>query len=82
LPHYYGGNPPLLEFDVSDSAAQPLGERLRQLGADHERLWLVQIRPWQVDREGRAKAVLDGLYDVFEQRQFPGVEIYGYRVSK
>lgn len=82
LPHYYGGNPPLVEFDNSEGAAQPLGDRLRQLGAKHERIWLVQIRPWQVDREGRVKAALDGSYNLVHRREFPGVEVYGYGASK
>jgi len=82
LPHYYGGNPPLLEFDVSGRSAAQLDDRLRQLSAKHERIWLAQIRPWQVDREGKVKAALDGLYDLVQQRAFPGVEVYGYRVAE
>jgi hypothetical protein len=82
LPHYYGGKPPLIEFSHSEEAAQPLGDRLRQLGAKHERIWLVQIRPWQVDREGKVKAALDGSYNLVHRREFPGVEVYGYGASK
>jgi 4-amino-4-deoxy-L-arabinose transferase-like glycosyltransferase len=82
LPHYYSGNPPLVEFDFSGGPAQPLDERLRNFGANHDRIWLVQIRPWQVDREGKVKAALDVLYNLAEQRRLPGVEIYAYRASK
>jgi uncharacterized membrane protein len=81
LPHYYKGDPPLANFGVLNGAGQTLTEQLRELSANHDRLWLVQIRPWQVDRAGKVKATLDGAYGVVEQRHFPGVAIYSYRVS-
>jgi hypothetical protein len=82
LPYYYKGNPPLVNFDPLNGAGRPLSEQLRELSGDHERLWLVQIRPWQVDREGKVKAALDGTYGVVERQHFPGIDIYSYRVSK
>jgi mannosyltransferase len=82
LPYYYKGDPPLANFGILNGAGRPLTEQLRELSANHDRLWLVQIRPWQVDRAGKVKAALDGAYGVVEQQHFPGVAIYAYRVSK
>jgi 4-amino-4-deoxy-L-arabinose transferase-like glycosyltransferase len=82
LPYYYKGDPPLTDFRILEGTDQPLTERLRELGANHDRLWLVQIRPWQVDRAGQVKATLDGAFDVVERQHYPGVDIYAYRVSK
>jgi mannosyltransferase len=82
LPYYYKGNPPLVNFDSPDGAGRPLAEQLRELSTGRDRLWLVQIRPWQVDRAGKVKAALDGAYGVVEQQHFPGVAIYAYRVAQ
>jgi hypothetical protein len=82
LPYYYKGNPPPVNFGVADGASQPLTERLRELSGDHERLWLVQIRPWQTDRQGQVKAALDEAYALVERQHFPGVDIYAYQVSR
>jgi mannosyltransferase len=82
LPYYYKGDPPLANFGLLNGAGQLLPEQLRELSANHDRLWLVQIRPWQVDRAGKVKAALDGAYGVVERQHFPGVDIYSYRVSQ
>ena len=76
LPYYYKGNQPLVNFGMPGGAGQPLTERLRKLGGDHDRLWLVQIRPWQTDRQGKVKAVLDEAYALVEHYHFPGVNLY------
>ena len=81
LPHYYKGNLPLTNFSSLDRADQPLTERLRKVSASRDRLWLVQIRPWQVDRAGRVKAALDQVYGLVEQQHFPGVNVYAYEIS-
>jgi mannosyltransferase len=82
LPHYYKGNVPLVDFGSLDRAGQPLPELLRQVSAKRDRIWLVQIRPWQVDRAGEVKAALDDAHNLFEQQHFSGVDIYLYRISK
>jgi mannosyltransferase len=82
LPHYYKGNLPLVDFRTLQPAGQPLSEKLRKLSADHDRIWLVQIRPWQVDRSGRVKAELDSTYVIFDRKHFPGVDVYAYQGSK
>ena len=82
LPHYYKGTLPLTNLSSLDGADQPLTERLRKVSANHDRLWLVQIRPWQVDRAGRVKTGLDGAYRLVEQKHFPGVDVYGYQIAQ
>jgi 4-amino-4-deoxy-L-arabinose transferase-like glycosyltransferase len=82
LPYYYKGNLPLVDFGMVDGADDPTGERLREIGANHERLWLVQIRPWQADRMGTVKAALDRAYGIIRQQHFPGVDIYAYQIAQ
>jgi uncharacterized membrane protein len=82
LPHYYKGNLPFINFGMVDGAGDPTRERLREVSANHERLWLVQIRPWQADRLGRVKAALDRAYGIVKQQHFPGVDIYGYQIAQ
>ena len=82
LPHYYKGNLPLVDFKTLQPAEQPLKEKLRKLSTNHDRIWLVQIRPWQVDRSGTIKADLDSTYRIAEQQHFSGVDIYSYRISE
>ena len=82
LPHYYKGNLPLVDFRTLQPAGQPLKEKLRKLSTNHDRIWLVQIRPWQVDRSGTIKAELDSTYPVAEQRHFSGLDIYSYQISE
>lgn len=81
LPHYYKGNLPLVDFRSLQPAEQPLKEKLGNLSAGRDRIWLVQIRPWQVDRSGIIKAELDRTYPVADQQQFSGLDIYSYRIS-
>jgi 4-amino-4-deoxy-L-arabinose transferase-like glycosyltransferase len=82
LPYYYRGNLPLVDLTNLQPVGQPLTEKLRNLTANHDRLWLVQIRPWQVDRSGTIKAELDDTYAHGYHRHFTGVEIYSYRISE
>jgi 4-amino-4-deoxy-L-arabinose transferase-like glycosyltransferase len=82
LPHYYKGNVPLVDFGSLDRAGQPLAELLREVSAKRARIWLVQIRPWQIDRAGEVKAALDAAHNLFEQQHFSGVDVYGYKISE
>ena len=82
LPHYYRGNLALVDFTNLQPVGQPLREKLRNLTANHDRLWLVQIRPWQVDRSGTIRAALDDTYARGSKQDFSGVEIYSYRISE
>ena len=82
LPHYYRGNLALVDFTNLQPVGQPLREKLRNLTANHDRLWLVQIRPWQVDRSGTIRAALDDAYARGSKQDFSGVEIYSYRICE
>jgi uncharacterized membrane protein len=81
LPHYYKGNLPLVNFSSLDRDGRSLPEVFHKVTANYSRLWLVQIRPWQVDRAGRVKAALDNAYSLIQQQHFPGVDVYGYKIS-
>jgi mannosyltransferase len=82
LPHYFKGNFPLVDFRTLQPAEQPLKEKLRKLSTNHDRIWLVQIRPWQVDRSGTIKAELDSTYQIAEQQHFSGIDIYAYQITE
>ena len=82
LPYYYKGNVPIVDFYSPEQAGQPLTERLGEVSANRDRIWLVLIRPWQVDRAGKVKAALNVAYGLVEQQHFAGVDIYGYQVSE
>jgi mannosyltransferase len=81
LPHYYKGKLPLIDFRTLQPAGQPLQKKLRRLSANHDRIWLVQIRPWQVDRSGIIKAELDSTHVMFDRKHFSGVDVYAYQSS-
>ena len=82
LPHYYEGTLALLDFNGLYLADGSWAKPIRNLRANHERLWLVQIRPWQTDRGGKIKALLDQTYHRTTGRQFPGVDIDLYHLSQ
>jgi uncharacterized membrane protein len=82
LPHYYTGRPPLVPFVTPNGGWRSPEEQVRELSAHHDRLWLVQIRPWQVDRGGKVKTALDNAMANIEHRRFSGVDVYGYKQKK
>ena len=82
LPHYYKGTLSLVDFTSLGESNESVTERLEKVTANYDRLWLIQIRPWQVDRTGRVKAALDNSYEIIERQHFPGVDVYGYEVSR
>jgi hypothetical protein len=82
LPHYYTGRPPLVPFVTPNAGWRSPEEQVRELSAHHDRLWLVQIRPWQVDRGGKVKTALDNAMANIEHRRFSGVDVYGYKQKK
>ena len=81
LPHYYNGSPRLIDFRALNKSDQTLTERLRELNQYHDRVWLVQIRPWQTDPSGMVKAALDRAFDVGAKRHFAGIDVYAYASS-
>jgi 4-amino-4-deoxy-L-arabinose transferase-like glycosyltransferase len=78
LPHYYKGSSPLVPFVTPNGRPRSPAEQVSELSAGRDRLWLVQIRPWQSDRAGRVKAALDSAWTTVEHRRFAGVDVYGY----
>jgi mannosyltransferase len=80
LPHYYRGTLSIVDFRTLGEANESVTERLEKVTANYDRLWLVQIRPWQVDRTGRVKAALDNSYELIERHHFPGVDVLGYEI--
>jgi mannosyltransferase len=82
LPHYYRGTLPLVDVRDLPTAAGPLKQSLAKLAANHQRVWLVQIRPWQVDRPGTIKEAFDATFHGGESQHFSGVEIYSYQSSQ
>jgi mannosyltransferase len=82
LPHYYRGTLSIVDFRTLAEANESVTERLEKVTANHDRLWLVQIRPWQVDRTGRVKAALDKSYEIIERHHFPGVDVHAYEIPR
>ncbi|MEW6298660.1 MAG: glycosyltransferase family 39 protein [Thermodesulfobacteriota bacterium] len=82
--HYYNEKDlPLTKFakgEIRQWAA--VSGRLRELGEAYDRLWLVTIRPWQVDPKGKIKVTLDQSYPVSQEKHFAGVSVYCYEVSR
>jgi mannosyltransferase len=81
LQYYDRGKLPMVRLGNPYRTDRPIAERLQELLRGYDRLWLVEIRPWQMDPTGKVKAALDGLYALVEHRQFPGVDIRSYRLS-
>jgi uncharacterized membrane protein len=81
LRHYYKGSLPILPAGENSTKNASLAEQVRKLGKDHERLWLVEIRPWEADPKSQVKAALDNLAHRTERKKFSGVEILSYRAA-
>ena len=82
LPYYYKGDLPIVSLSDVGEAAEPLVDRLRNFSQSYNRVWLVQIRPWQMDRAGKVKATFDRTFPLVQSQSFPGAEIHGYGSSK
>ena len=80
MPYYYKGELSMISWNEPSAITQTLSKRLQQLSRGHDRLLLVEIRPWQSDPTGKVKAKLDESYDLVEHKHFPGVDIYSYQV--
>jgi uncharacterized membrane protein len=84
IKYYSKDNLPMVNLGrVSKSDRQEIAKRLQEFSKAYNRLWLVEIRPWQKDPKGQAKAVLDATYPLVEQKQLSGgVAIYAYQLSR
>jgi 4-amino-4-deoxy-L-arabinose transferase-like glycosyltransferase len=82
LAYYYKGGSPFTLIDSRRKSEVALVEDLRQIAKDHDRLWLVEIRPWETDPQGKVTAALDNLAHRSEHKKFPGVELYSYQAAR
>jgi len=81
LRYYYEGNVPIVSWSKKANSGQSaVAQRLKELGSNYDRLWLVQIRQWQEDPTGNVKKVLGQLYTVTQSEHFTGVDIHSYRL--
>jgi 4-amino-4-deoxy-L-arabinose transferase-like glycosyltransferase len=86
LRHYYRyddnrGAAPIVRLNLRNSDSGTL-EDIRGLGKKYNRLWLVQIRPWETDPQAETKKALDKLFGPAVNKKFPGVEIYLYDLAR
>ena len=82
LTYYYRGKLPIVTWDATDlNEPRELSERLQKLGEDHHHLWLVAVRPWEVDPTGRVQSALASEYPLVQRQQFPGVDIAAYHLT-
>jgi hypothetical protein len=80
LRHYYIGNVAIEIWSGVDQNGQvSTGNGVVQPNGNCDRVWLVEIRPWERDPKGRAKAMLGEAHDLVGSESFPGVDIYAYR---
>jgi hypothetical protein len=80
LQYYYRGSVPVVDWDdILRGHQSPPTDRLRTLTAAHSHIWLVAIRPWQVDSQAAVKAAFDARRSPVEHKKFPGVNIFLYR---
>jgi hypothetical protein len=82
LAYYYKGGSPFTLIDPRPKSEVTLVEDLRQIAKDHDRLWLVKIRSWETDPQGKVKAALDNLAHRSEHKKFSGVELYSYEAAR
>jgi 4-amino-4-deoxy-L-arabinose transferase-like glycosyltransferase len=83
LQYYYGGDVPIVQWGrraANDELA--IAERVRKLSEGYNRLWLIEIRPWEVDSKGVAKAVIDRTHTIIRSKHFAGVDVYCYQIAR
>ena len=79
--YYYKGELPVVTLGktlINNRAV--LADRILELGTAYDRLWLVSIRPWQVDDKGIVQAVLDDRCLHRGRQELPGVDINAYQL--
>lgn len=81
LRHYYKGSLPVVVANGRSTKNGLVAEYLRKLGTD-DRLWLVEIRPWEGDPKSKVKAAFENLARRGDDKKFPGVEIYSYQSAR
>ncbi len=81
LAYYAKGHLPFEVIDVRDAIDLDLPAALQAVTEGHDRLWVIEIRPWERDPNGHIKAALECRYDRIEQQSFPGVTLRSYRLT-
>ncbi|MBZ0282926.1 MAG: glycosyltransferase family 39 protein [Anaerolineae bacterium] len=66
---------------VTSSQPQPAIELVTNAARNTNTLWLVEARAWQTDPNGEIKSYLNDNYQVLEERNFSGVQIYKYCIT-
>jgi len=80
LRHYYIGKVAIEGWSGVDQDGQVSTEDgVVQPNGICGRVWLVEIRPWERDAKGMAKATLGEVHELIGSEKFPGVDIYAYR---
>jgi hypothetical protein len=83
LKFYFRKDIPIVTLGgLRKSDRQMMAKRLQEFSKEYSRLWLVEMRVWQHDPQGKVKAVLSDTYPLIEQKQLPGVSIYAYQLSR
>jgi hypothetical protein len=82
LKYYSRGKLPFAGLGDLLKTNNSVTEYVQQISKGHDRLWVVEVRPWQKDPRGKVKAALDSAYDLIEQKQFPGVSVHCYNLSQ
>lgn len=81
LAYYANGNLPFEVIDARNAEDLDLPAALQEMTQGHDRLWVIEIRPWERDPKGKVRAVLERMYDRLAQKDFPGVAIRSYRIA-
>jgi 4-amino-4-deoxy-L-arabinose transferase-like glycosyltransferase len=81
LRYYYKGKQPITRVN-SRAANSVIVEDIRELGKKYNRLWLVEIRPWESDPKAKVRAALDKLAGPGERKIFAGADIYAYDLAR
>jgi mannosyltransferase len=80
--YYYKGSLPIVHWDNGRSDRAIIAANLQGLAINHDRLWLLQIRPWEGDPKRNVKSTLDQMVQITHANGFPGVDIFSYALKK
>jgi uncharacterized membrane protein len=79
LEHYYKPGVPIIWIDNRTTKnISFVSKKLTELSNSYDQIWLVEIRPWEIDPKGNVKMALDKQARLDSHQSFAGVEIYSY----
>ena len=79
--YYSKGSLPFEQLDLRNAKDLDVRAALQDITQHYDRLWVIEIRPWERDPKGKIKAALDDMYDRIGQKDFPGVVIRSYHIA-